>query len=252
MKKYQWIDNLMSLEVLLQTEKKTTSDTLNLRDEDSIEINNLINIFFRLSYKCREDVQLDSEKHWFISIATSIYIRLPYNIRAIYILWLKGYYLEAIIVFRQILEGLPTLRYFHKYPEKIKKHIEGTKRVPFSTIFNEFSPDFYKNWYGKTFSALAHGGLIANLLRFKRSLSLHETIMGCEFNSENSNLVTVPTILISYGYLTFTCIFFPSINSKLNSMMKNRIKDISEHIESKYLKKSDNDFLKVVLPIICK
>jgi len=60
MQEYQWDDKSMSLEVLLQTEKQTTSNTLNVRGEDSVEINNLINIFFRLSYHCWENMQSDS------------------------------------------------------------------------------------------------------------------------------------------------------------------------------------------------
>lgn len=255
MQEYQWDDKSMSLEVLLQTEKQTTSYTLNVRGENSVEINNLINIFFRLSYHCWEDMQLDSDEHWFISRAKQIYIRLPYSLRAIYNLWLKGYYLEAIVVFRQMLEGLITLRYFHKYPEKIKKHLKATQskeRVSFFNMFKEFSPGFYKDWYGGIFSELAHGGLLAGSFRMKGYSAQGEHIMGCEFNSEKSDFVTVATILISYGYLNYTSIFFPSITSKIGPTMKNRIQDVSEHIENKYLKKSDNDFLKVILPLICK
>ncbi len=73
MQEYQWDDKSMSLEFLLQTEKQTTSYTLNVRGDDSVEINNLINIFFRLSYHCWEDKQLDSDEHWFISRAKPIY-----------------------------------------------------------------------------------------------------------------------------------------------------------------------------------
>lgn len=255
MQEYQWDDKSISLEILLQTEKQTTSNTLNVRGEDSVEINNLINIFFRLSYHCWEDMQLDSDEHWFISRANLIYIRLPYSLRTIYNLWLKGYYLEAMVVFRQILEGLATLRYFHKYPHKIKKHLKATRhkeRVYFSTMFKEFSPGFYSNWYGDTFSDLAHGGLFADSFRLKGSFAQGEIVMGCEFNLEKSDLVTVTTILISYGYLNYISTFFPSITSKISSTIKNRIQDVSEHIENKYLKKSDNDFVKVILPLICK
>lgn len=256
MQEYQWDNKLMSLDVLLPTEEQTKSYTLQIRGEDSVEINNLINIFFRLSYHCREDVQSGSNEHYLISFADLTYTRLPYSLRAIYNLWIKGYYLEAIVVFRQILEGLITLRYFQKYPEKIKEHLTATRskgRVSFFAMFNEFSPDFYKRWYGEIFSQLAHGGIITKLFREKfSSTGQQEVLMGCEFNAEKSDFVTVSTILISYGYLNYTSIFFPSITSKIGSTMRNRIRDVSEHIENKYLKKSDNDFYNTILPIICR
>ena len=256
MQEYQWDDKSMSLEVLLQTEKQTTSNTLNVRGEDSVEINNLINIFFRLSYHFWENVQSDPNEHYLISVTNLTYTRLPYSLRAIYNLWLKGHYLEAIVVIRHILEGLVALRYFHKYPDKSKKHFTATRskeRVSFFDMFKEFSPDFYKRWYGDLFSQLAHGSIITMMFREKySSTGQREVLMGCEFNSEKSDFVTVATILISFGYLNYTSIFFPSITSKIGPTMKNRIQDVSEHIENKYLKKSDNDFLKVILPLICK
>ncbi len=254
MQDYQWNDNLMSLQELLRTEQKTELDTLKIRGGDSIEIDNLINIFFRLSYHCWEDVPLESDEHYLISVANLTYIRLPYTLRAIYDLWIKGYYLEAIVVFRQMLEGLAILRYFYKYPDKTKTHFMATRskdRVNFSDMFNEFSPDFYKRWYGETFSQMAHGGIATKLFREKySSTGQREVLMGCEFNSEHSDFITVATILVGYGYLNYSSVFFPSIISKIDEVMINRIKDISGHIEDKYLKKTDSDFLSVILPLI--
>jgi len=255
MHEYRWDDNLMNLEVLLKTEENTASDTLVARNVDSTEINNLINVFFRLSYHCWDDVQVDSDKHCFISRANSIYIRLPYSLRSIYSLWLKGYYLEAMVLFRQILEGLTTLRYFHKYPDKLKKHLQATRRKDRSSFFDMFediSPGFYSKWYGGVFSNLVHGGPLADSFRRKGASSQAEIIMGCEFNAENSNLVTVTSILISYGYLNYANIFFPCITSKISPTLRERIQDISEHIEDKYLADSENGFIKVILPIVCK
>jgi hypothetical protein len=239
----------------LQTEEKTISHTLKLRDEDSIEINNLIDIFFRLSYHCRENVIPESNEAHFISLANLTYIRIPYSLRAIYSLWIRGYYLDALVLFRSMLESLITLRYFHKHIDKIQKHLGVSlpkKRVHFNTMFDEISPGFYEDFYGNIYSQLAHSGILAGSFRLKGSFAEGEFVMGCEFNPERSNLVTVSTILISYGYFNYISVFFPYITSKISSTMKNRIQDISEHIENKYLKQSDNIFLKTIIPIICK
>lgn len=256
MQEYQWDDNLMNLEFLWQTEKQTASDTLGVRGEDSIEINNLINIFFRLSYHRGEYEQSESNEHYFIAFANLTYERLPYSLRAIHSLWIKGYYLEAIVVYRQILETLVTLRYFHKYPDQTKKHFMATRfkdRVRYSEMFEEIAPGFYKRWYGDTYAHMAHGGISTKLFREKdSSTGQREVLMGCEFNLEKSNFVTNSTILISYGYLNYMNIFLPSITSKISPTMKNRIQDISAHIKNKYLKKTDNDFFKAILPLICK
>lgn len=256
MQEYRWNDKFMSLDVLLQTEEETTSRTLNSCGKESIEFNNLINIFFRLSYHCKEQVAPDSDEHYFITLADFAYIRLPYSLRAICDLWVKGYYLEAMIVYRQILEGLAFLRYFHNHKDSIKTHLGVTtprKRVRFYTMFEEIAPGFYGKYYGKIFSDITHGGVVANLFRAEYSSPTKgRIVMGCEFSLKGSALVTRTTILVSYGYLNYISVFFPSITSKTNSTMNNRIKNILEHIENKYLKQCDDEFIKAILPLIRK
>ena len=256
MQEYHWNDKFMSLDILLQSEKETTSDTLNRCNEESIEFSNLINIFFRLSYHCKEQVAPDSDDHYFITDAYFAYLRLPYSLRAIYDLWIKGYYLEAMIVYRQILEGLAYLRYFDNHRDNIKSHLGITMprgRVRFRTMFEEIAPGFYGKYYGKTFSNIAHGGVAANLFRAEYSSPTEgRIVMGCEFSLKGSSLVTRTAILVSYGYLNYISVFFPSITSKISPTMNNRIQNILEHIENKYLKKCNDEFIKAILPLICK
>ncbi len=253
MKEYHWNDTLMSLNVLLKTEKETTSNTMNSYGEDVIEIKNLINLFFRLSYQCKENVEKDSHEHWFITMAYNSYIRLPYNLRAIYLLWINGYYLEATVVFRHILEGFAALRYFYNHKNELENHLTTPKkRVRFYTMFEENAPGFYK-YYGQPYSDIAHGGATASLFRVEYSSPANgRIIMGCEFNLSKSAMVSVSTIMVSYGYLNYISVFFPSIKSKLSSTIDKRIQDMLEHIENKYLKKSDNDFVNKLSPLIIK
>lgn len=257
MKQYDWNDNLISLDFLLHSEEQTAKNTLSFLGEDSTEFINLVNIFFRLSYNCKEVVIPDSDEHYFITEANLKYVRLPYNLHAIYDLWLKGYYLEAVLVYRHILEGMASLRYFYNHKDKIKSHlgITGTKkRVTFHTMFKELAPGFYKRCYGKIFSDIAHGGPSALVFRAKYSSPTNgNIIMGCEFNLEHSRFVSRPTMLVSYGYLNYISVFFPSIMSKINIVMNKRIKEMSKHIEEKYLNQpNNNEFAKLISPFICK
>lgn len=254
MKEYYWNDTLMSLNFLLQTEKATTSNTMNSYGEDVIEIKNLINLFFRLSYQCKENVEKDSHEHYFITIAYHAYLGLPYNLRAIYILWIKGYYLEATVVFRHILEVFAALRYFCNHKNEIKRHLgvnTPKKRVLFKTMFEENAPGFYK-YYGQPYSDIAHGGASASLFRVKYSSPANGIVIAGEFNPSKSAMVSVSTIMVSCGYLNYISVFFPSIKSKLSSTIDKRIQDMLEHIENKYLKKADNDFVNKLSPLITK
>ncbi len=256
MKEYHWNDNLISLNFLLHSEEQAAKDTLSFLKEDSTEFINLVNIFFRLSYHCKEDVTPDSDEHYFLTEANLKYLRLPYSLHAIYDLWLKGYYLEAVLIYRHILEGIVSLRYFYSHKDKLKAHlgiITPRKRVRFHTMFEEIVPGFYERYYGRIFSDIAHGGPSTIAFRAKYSSPTNgDIIMGCEFNLNHSRFVSRSTMLVSYGYLNYISVFFPSIMSKINLVMSKRIQEMSKHIEDKYLNQPKDDFAKIISPLICK
>ena len=256
MRKYHWNDNLISLDFLLHSEEQTVNNTLSFLGEDSTEFINLVNIFFRLSYHYKENITPDSDEHYFITDASSKYMRLPYSLHTIHDLWLKGYYLEAMIVYRHILEGMVSLRYFYNHKDKIKAHLGITaprKRVTFHTMFEEIATGFYKLYYGKIFSDIAHGGPSASLFRAEYFSPINgNIIMSCEFNLEHSRLVARPTMLVSYGYLNYISVFFPSIMSKITLVMSKRIQEMSKHIEDKYLNPPNDNFAKLISPLVCK
>ncbi len=220
---YEWSDRFMSLEHLSQTEEETAEQTWRLYGGNGfIRMRNLINLFLRLSYFLKEDgIKPDSDDGYFQQRTYFTYLRLPYNYKVIYDLWLKGYYIEACVIFRHVLECFVQLRYFSKHREKVKAHMLATKlkgRISFKTMFEEIAQDSYEFMYSKVLSHIAHGGIGASTFRGEYTSPTEGVInMGCKFNQIFSDYVINQTLSIGYGYLNYADEFFPSLLSNITS-----------------------------------
>lgn len=116
-------------------------------------------------------------------------------------------------MYRHSLEVFVQLKYFYKYPEKLKEHLTG-RYINFSTMFIEFtSIDFYKKHYGELLSSFAHGKLAKNIFRFENiSRTDRKTVMGCQFNPDHATYVINQTIPLLFGFLNQFPIYFPNNN----------------------------------------
>ena len=187
----------------------------------------IIELVFSLPYFRGESKDPETDEGIFESFCYSTYMQAPYTFWSIYDLYEKGYYLEAIVLYRHLLESFIQMRYFYKYPEKILVHIVAKSRkdrVPFSDMFNEFSDDIYKTFYGIILSGIAHGGIIKDIFRVDRTSKAEiRTILGCEYIENHATLITNITVPLLFGYINMFEEFFP------NNIVKND-ENISELI----------------------
>ena len=75
---------------------------------------------------------------------------MPYSFRAVSALAYRGYNPEGYVVLRHILEVFVQLRYFSIHRDLLRPHLEAKSakgRVKFKTMFEEFSPGYYDDYY---------------------------------------------------------------------------------------------------------
>ena len=70
------------------------------------------------------------------------YLQFPYTIWSIFEPAMKGSYLEAMVLYRHMVEIFIQMKYFHCFPDKFPDHWKGTKRVRFRRMFDQFSKGY--------------------------------------------------------------------------------------------------------------
>jgi hypothetical protein len=251
---------LMDLNFLINSEIETINNTSsNIPIAESV-IENYINLFFKYQYDMKTDFIPDSDDHYFHSLAYYNYARLPYNIRSVYTIWEKGYYLESIVLLRHIVEGFIQLRYFFKYKDKIKTHFEASRsrdRIQFKTMFDEFAMGFYEIMYGKFYSRFAHSHFVSSIFRANFTPERGELIYGCEYNDQHANLIINQLTTFCYAYLNYIEVFFPKFpeligDEDYKKYSENLSGIRSQVFQPKATEEFQRDFDKMILPLIEK
>ncbi len=215
-------------------------------------------MLFKLSHFLNEDVEIESVDNNFQVLAYSSYLQLPYTLKSIHDLWIKGNYLESLILLRHIIEGFAKLRYFNNHKDEISNHIKGNNRVRFKDIFDEIAPGYYQFHYGKMLSDYAHGGFKAYMLRVEYSSQTEGRVkVGSEFDTKISGMIIYQVLTFCFGYLNFVDEFFPTINSRLNKDISDDKNSILENLKVKMSVKKDTEKQQkewddVILPFISK
>ncbi len=248
----------MNVEYLLRSEKTTVDETLGSYADKQANLMLLINLFFKLSHFINEDVEIESIDNNFQVLAYSTYLQLPYTLKTIHDLWLKGYYLESLTILRHIIEGFVKLRYFANHRDEIPKHINGERRIPFRKMFDEAAPGYYIFHYGKMLSDFAHGGFKAYLLRVEYYSQTEGRVKtGCEFDAKVSGIVIFQTITFCFAFLNYLDVFFPTILSRLNGDICKERDTILSNLKLKMsgnrgTKEQQKEWESVILPFISK
>lgn len=154
---------------------------------------------------------------------------------AIFDLVQKGFYLEANIIYRYLLEALIQLKYFYKYPNKLTEYLNGTKRgrVTLKTMFEEFSASrLYTDQYG-LLSSITHGKVAAAIFLFESTTGPRRSSMGCEFSQEHSSVVITQMTALLLGYYKHFEVFFPknTLNNEDLRLYNAAVQWMELHIE---------------------
>jgi hypothetical protein len=234
-------EKLMNLDYLIETEQETIEISLNTFGKAKSYLDTLVDLLFNLNHFIDEKVELETTDHFFQVFAFNTYARTPYSLKVIGDLWVKGYYLEAIILIRHLLEGLVQVRYFYNHRDKISDHSLGIKRVSFKVIFEEIVPGFYDAYYGKLLSSFAHGNFINALFREERESAEKATIIhGSKFNDKHSLSIIKQSLAYGYGFLNFMDIIFPSFKNKIEKDLSTKLKELLKELHSKFILDYEN------------
>jgi len=249
---------LMSVGYLLKTEDAVIKQTLDEYGELQDDLVNIIDLLFKLSHFLNEDVEIESVDNNFQVLANSYYLQFPYTLKSIHDLWIKGSYLETLIILRHIIEGFAKLRYFTNHRDEILNHTNGKNRVRFKTMFDEIAPGYYRFHYGKILSDYAHGGFKAYMLRVEYSSQTEGRVkVGCEFDTKYSGMIIYQVLTFCFGYLNYVDEFFPTIYSRLDEEIMDEKYSILENLKVKMNVKKDTEKQQkewddVILPFISK
>lgn len=215
------MNNLFGYDHVPLNEKKTFEDTKKQFPGFEKGIPDLIDLLckFRYFFGSQSNIELEKDFQWFCE---EHFIQAPYTFKVIYDLFFRGYYLESLILTRHLLEAFVRMKYFKKYPDKLKQHLTE-KKITYKTMFDEFSPDMYM-WYAEQLSEAAHGVFFKDIFQTDRQNPNKQLVInGPQFNSIGADFVLTWIYTLFLAYLNSFIIFFPQNTLSSDSALKERL-----------------------------
>jgi len=225
----------MNHDYLLETEAATEATFGNRLPKYQQRLVNYIDTLFALGYLV--DGQGPDPEDWFPYIAWERVVLMPYTFRAVSTLAYRGYNPEAYVLLRHVLEAFVQLRYFSVHRNLLRRHLEAKTskdRVSFKTMFEEFSPGYYRKYYSIA-SGVAHAGMhlsvISGMTKDPALMTLHPPY-GCEFNEKKASMVVNQSWILMLGFLIQIPNWAPSyqenVSAKDPSVEERRLAAIDE------------------------
>lgn len=160
------------------------------------------------------------------------YYHLGYSLRAAFILYEKGYYLEANIILRRLLEVAIKMRFLEKHKSLTmciwtneKSFIkDGSKKPSIKDMFDEVAPNLYKEFYGLLLSGFMHGGIGSSIGKIKFKTKDSEVAIGPIWNEDAATFFVNTFTMIALSYL----VYFPKV---FNENFKNIESDLLQQYE---------------------
>jgi len=156
-----------------------------------------LGFFFQQHFGIMEDVSTQTGE--IQSFAFTQFVQFPYTLNHIYDQIMTGYYLESQILIRHLFESLLHLKYFHKYPENLNKHIE--KNYSIKTMIEGITKNSLYEQY-RFLCTYAHGFIQKDIHRTDRRMN--KTYFG---NLYKEDLCTPPINYFIELMLGFTNVY---------------------------------------------
>jgi hypothetical protein len=220
----------LDYEYVLKTEHETREKTSiflkGVKDYEPI----IFDTFFQLMYFTGKQPVDDPEGDYH-NFCWHQYYHAGYSLRACFILYESGYYLEAKIILRRLLEILVKMRYLQNHKEFVAplwlnkvvtiKDIEGKKKnLSIRDMFKEIAPDLYDDFYGLLLSGFTHGGIGSGIGKISFKEPSLGAMLGSVWSEDGATFVVNTLTFIALGYLKlFPQIFadgYRSIDTDLN------------------------------------
>lgn len=206
--------NLMSYAYLLQSRAQTAARTDHELNGFARRFPQAIDCLLKLPYWIDSDPTPDIYRGW----AHGAYVDAGHSFAALYHLFRVGFYLEAHVLYRHLLEVLVQVRYFASHRDKSMAHFippefQGSERprldalrdampkrhpVQFRQMFEYLAPGYYEHYYAMD-SEFAHGGVGRGHFRHDHHAGV--VTLGCQYDEKHAGaLVNYATALL-YGFL---------------------------------------------------
>ncbi len=167
----------------------------------------------------------------------------------------RGYYHEANILERNLVEVFVKMRYFEKHPDKLaeenkndsKPETRGKGYVKFKVMFDEILPGYYER-YKWMLSNPAHGGVGAMIFKINaKSATDIEADQGVVYNEDQATRVLNGLNVYLLGYIRFYKYLYPVVIEDLLADQRSRFASVEatllERFESHVvLKGGENDW----------
>ena len=242
------VDDIDGQELEVQTETKERLGHVMKEQRDAI------NILSRFLYRKPKKTYVPPQNEYQTMVFYWLYMSI-YTFKSSLVLVERGYYHEANILSRNLLEVFVKMRYFQKHPDKLaeehrnnsKPETRGKAYIKFSTMFNEVLPGYYER-YKWMFSEPAHGGVGALLFKAEiRSATDVEVDRGVIYDEDNATRILNGLNVYLLGYIRFYKHLYPEviedllsdIRSELDSVEAILLERFESHIE---LKGQENDW----------
>lgn len=126
----------------------------------------------------------------------------------LYKVWEEGFYLEATILLRHLLETLVQLKYFDERRDELVPHLTRRPEVNFKKMFNVCAPGFHRFW--SLWAGAAHGGMEAGILRIGLGPKGEQSWRpGCEYDDARASIVINQFAATLLGFLNVFPRVFP-------------------------------------------
>jgi hypothetical protein len=147
---------------------------------------------------------------------------------------MAGYYLEADIIGRHLIEVLVKMRYCHKRPDKLESLsslVQKTAPIQFKTMFEEEMPGFYDE-YKQSLSYPAHGGVGASAYRTQRDSSGNRTLdTGVVYKEFWATAFVNRENIFLLGYLRTYHRIFPELMAALPASEQQELNEVEVALE---------------------
>jgi hypothetical protein len=217
--------------------------------------NRAIDLLIRLYYRIPRIEDVNTLNGNYLShVSYSFYMSI-FTFRACFVLLERGYYLEANILCRNLIEVFVKMRYFEKHKEKLETfeqpHIGKGPSVTFKTMFDEVLPGYYDIEYRWMLSHMAHGGVGARIFKIDfKSATDRYADTGVFYKERWASLVMNNLTNYIFGYIRFYKHIYPQVIRSSDEVTLHELKEIEDISKTSFeqhiaLKGEENTWHKV-------
>jgi len=170
--------------------------------DECVEYPKAVEALMSLLYVPPQKVDANTPEGELVFYCSMHHLQSPYTFTSIYRLWGLGYYYEATILCRHLLEALVQMRYFRRHPDQLAGHITNKGRIPISRMFREVAPCAIGMY--RTLCDVAHGGVTKDVFRLNRkSPTEGRIVMGVQRNEVWATYVCNIANALLHGFLKY-------------------------------------------------